>query len=504
MKVKNTDLVSLFEQSLRGEPQRNLEEIGVVIQIGDGICIVHGLTHAIYGELVEFEGGNRGIIFSLDEDSVSIFLLYSNVAVIELEVAKRTGSVFKTPVSNAMVGRIINVLAQPLDMLGDIAATEFRAIEQTVPPIIERSPINRSLETGIMAVDALVPIGRGQRELIIGNRNTGKTAFVTDTIVHQKGKDVICIYVSIGQRQANLARLSRSLQEHGAMDYSIIVSADAGEAVLNQYLAPYVGCTIGEYFRDQGKDVLIMYDDLSNHAVAFREMSLLLRRAPGREAYPGDVFYLHSRLLERAGKLLSGGSLTALPIVQIQNDDITAYIPTNLISITDGQIFLDTKLFNQGIRPAVNVELSVSRVGGAAQTNAVKKMTKALRLELAQYHELLDFSQFGTELDEVSQKKLARGAIAVEILKQPRLVGYSFVDQTLILFLLKENYLDAIDLKNVQVFVRQFVSYVQSVYQDVYDSILEKEDISDEDMKRLHDIASEFSKLFVPADSTTL
>lgn len=502
MKDKSTDLVSLFEESLRDVPQESLEEIGVVVQVGDGICTVHGLTNAIYGELIEFEGGNKGIIFSLDEDSVAIFLLYAAVSVAELEVARRTGSVFKTPVGSSMLGRVINALGRPLDALGEIKADEHRPIEVYIPQIIERSPVNESLETGIIAVDALVPIGKGQRELIIGNRNTGKTAIVLDTILHQKGKDVICIYVSIGQRQANLARLSRLLEEHGALEYSIIVSADSSEAVLNQYLAPYVGCTIGEYFRDQGKDVLIVYDDLSNHAIAFREMSLLLRRAPGREAYPGDVFYLHSRLLERAGKLTNGGSLTALPIVQIQADDITSYIPTNLISITDGQIFLDTKLFNQGIRPAINVELSVSRVGGAAQTPAIKKMTKALRLELAQYHELLDFAQFGTELDEVSQSKLARGALAVEILKQPQSVGYSFVDQALILFLLRENYLDSIEVKNIQTFIRQFVSFVQSVYKDVYETILKKEDISDDIFDRLHQIATEFNKLFVPTNDT--
>jgi len=374
---------------------------------------------------------------------------------------------------------------------------EYRPIETAIPQIIERSPVNESLETGILAIDALVPIGRGQRELIIGNRNTGKTAIALDAIVHQKGKNVLCIYVAIGLRQANVARTLQLLESSGAMEYTVIVMADAGEAVLNQYLAPYVGCTIGEYFRDQGQDVLVVYDDLSNHAIAFREMSLLLRRAPGREAYPGDVFYLHSRLLERAGKLARGGSITALPIVQIQSDDITAYIPTNLISITDGQIFLDTKLFNRGVRPAVNVELSVSRVGGAAQTKAIKKMTRALRLELAQYHELLDFAQFGTELDEFSQKKLARGAIVVELLKQPQFTTYSFVDQALILFLLKENFLDALNINMVQLFVTQFVSYVRSVYAQDYATILQTEDVSDGMRDRLMIISAEFSKLFV-------
>jgi len=501
MDLKSTDLVSLFEESLRGLSQVGVEEIGIVIQVGDGICTVHGLTNAVYGELVEFEGGNRGIIFNLDDDAVAIFVLYSSIAVSEREVVKRTGSVFKAPVGDALIGRIINATGTPLDARGPLAVEAYRPVEAVIVPIIDRSPVNESLETGILAIDALVPIGKGQRELIIGNRGTGKTSLVVDTILHQRGKNVVCIYVSIGKRQANLARIARLFEENGALEYTTLVSADSGDAVLNLYLAPYVGCTIGEYFRDQGRDVLIVYDDLSNHAVAFREMSLLLRRPPGREAYPGDVFYLHSRLLERSGKLTSGGSLTALPIVEVQSDDITAYIPTNLISITDGQIFLDSSLFNQGVRPAINLELSISRVGGAAQTRAIKQMTKALRLELAQYHELLDFAQFGTELDEVSQKKLARGAIAVELLKQPQHVTYSFVDQAMMLFLLRENYLDVIPVKDVQTYAVQFVSYVHSVYPDVYETITKAADISEEMTARLHTIAKEFSKLYVPVEA---
>ncbi len=498
MEIKSTDLVSLFERTLKDLPEEKLEEIGIVVQVGDNICKVHGLTNAVSGELIDFEGGNKGIIFDLDQDSVSIFLLYATIPVTELEVAKRTGSVFKTPVGNDMLGRVVSPLGKPLDGLGELKVDEMRPIEAIIPGIIERSPVNQSLETGVIAIDALVPIGKGQRELLIGNRSTGKTTIAIDTILHQKNKNVICVYVAIGQRQANLARTVRLLEENGALEYSVIIDSQAGEAVLNQYLAPYVGCTIAEFFRDQGKDVLIVYDDLSNHAVAFREMSLLLRRPPGREAYPGDVFYLHSRLLERAGKLAKGGSITALPIVQIQSDDITAYIPTNLISITDGQIFLDTQLFNQGIRPAVNAELSVSRVGGAAQTKAIKKVTKALRLELAQYNELLDFAQFGTELDEISQRRLRRGAIAVELLKQPQHVTYSFVDQSLMLFLLQKDFLNKIDIKQVHAFVTQFVSYVKSVYPVVHETILKTEDLSEDISSRLIDIATEFSKLFVP------
>jgi F-type H+/Na+-transporting ATPase subunit alpha len=496
MEIKTTDLVSLFEKALKGLSDGKLEEIGLVIKVGDNICLVHGLRKAMYGELIEFEGGNTGIIFNLDEDSVAIFLLDNNIPVAELEVAKRTDDVFRVPVSNAMLGRVLNALGKPIDALGEIQATDMRPVEAPVAGITERSPVNESLETGIIAIDALVPVGRGQRELIIGNRNTGKTSIVLDTIVHQRGKNVIAIYVSIAQRQANLARIVQELEDKGALDYTIIISADSSEAVLNQYLAPYTATTIGEFFRDQQKDVLIIYDDLSNHAVAYREMSLLLRRAPGREAYPGDVFYLHSRLLERAGKLASGGSITALPIVQIQSDDITAYVPTNLISITDGQIFLDTRLFNQGIRPAVNVELSVSRVGGAAQTPAIKRMTKALRLELAQYQELLDFAQFGTELDEVSQRKLARGARIIELLKQPQYTTYNFVDQALMLFLLKENFLDSIDVKKVHAFTAQFVSFTKSVYRPIYDTILQTQDISDDIKEDLIDIAKEFTLIF--------
>ncbi len=500
MKIKSTDLVSLFEQALQGAPSKQLDEIGIVVQVGDGICRVHGLKNAIYGEFVEFEGGNEGVIFDLGQDSVAIFLLHNTIQVAELEVVKRTGGVFKAPVGNGLLGRVINAMGKPLDALGDIDIESWNPVEAEVPGIIDRSPVNESLETGIMAIDALVPVGKGQRELIIGNRGTGKTAIALDTILHQKGKDVICVYVAIGQRQANIARLVQQLQAKGALEYSVIVSADAGEAVLNQYFAPYVGCTIAEYFRSQGKDALIIYDDLSNHAIAFREMSLLLRRAPGREAYPGDVFYLHSRLLERAGKLTNGGSITAFPIVQIQGDDITAYIPTNLISITDGQIFLDTKLFNQGIRPAVNVELSVSRVGGAAQTKAIKKMTKALRLELAQYNELLDFAQFGTELDMISQRSLARGGRAVELLKQKQYETHSFIDQTLMLFALKENFLDSIDKKYVKTFVIQFISYVQSVYPDVYDTIAKEQAVSDDTYKKLLKVTAEFGKLFMPPE----
>lgn len=497
MEVKQSDLVSLFERALGNLGNQPLEEIGIVIQVGDNICRIHGLDNAMYGELIKFEGGNSGIVFNLDEDYVSIFLLQTHIPVAEGEIAKRTGDVFKTPVGKNLLGRVINAQGIPLDALGALDVAEYRSIEAAAPGVIERSPVNESLETGILAIDALVPIGKGQRELLIGNRNTGKTAVALDTILHQKGKNVFCIYVSVGQRQANVAQMMHVLEEQGALEYTVVVTADASEAVLNQYLAPYVGCTIGEYFRDNGYDALVIYDDLSNHAIAYREMSLLLRRPPGREAYPGDVFFLHSRLLERAGKLATGGSLTALPIIQVQADDITSYIPTNLISITDGQIFLDSQLFNKGVRPAVNIELSVSRVGGAAQTKAIKKVTRSLRIELAQYHELLDFSQFGTELDPIAQKRLKRGALAIELLKQPLHVGYSFVDQTLMLFLLQQNILDTVALSEVGVFARQFISYVKSVYSEVYDTITQTQDFHDAIRQKLVHIAHEFSKIVV-------
>jgi len=497
MKIKSTDLVSLFEDALEQKPGRSFDEIGIVLQVGDNICTVSGLENAVYGEVIEFEGGNKGIVFNLDEDFVSIFLLYNQLPVAEREVAKRTGAVFKTPVGMGLVGRVIDATGRPLDALGPIDASDHWPVEEPAPGVIARTPINEPLQTGQLVIDALVPVGRGQRELIIGNRNTGKTSVAVDTILNQKGKEVFCVYVSIGQRQASVARLIQRLKQNGGMEYSVIVNAQASDPVLNHYLAPYVGCTIAEYFRAQGYDALIVYDDLTNHAIAYREMSLLLRRSPGREAFPGDVFYLHSRLLERAGSLLKGGSVTALPIVQIQNDDITAYIPTNLISITDGQIFLDTKLFNRGIRPAVNVELSVSRVGGAAQTAAVKRMAKSLRLELAQYHELLDFAQFGTELDEISQRRLARGERAIELLKQEQHHPYTFVDETLMLFLLREDFLDVLPVFQVRQFAQQFVSYVTALYSDLYNKIEKSQDISDEDIKSLRKMATEFSKVFV-------
>jgi len=495
MEVKSTDLVSLFEKALAGVSEESFQELGLVIQVGDGACKIQGLHQVMYGELLEFSGGNKGIVLDLDEDYVFAFLLFPQIHVQELEQVRRTGGVFTVPVGDDLLGRVVDALGNPIDGLGGVETVQMRPIEAVIPGIAQRSPINQSLETGIIVIDALVPIGRGQRELIIGNRSTGKTSIALDAIIHQKGRNVLCVYVAIGQREANVARVVRTLELHGALSYTIVVRATASDSSLENYLAPYVGCTMAEYFRDQGKDLLIIYDDLSNHAIAYREMSLLMRRSPGREAYPGDIFYLHSRLLERAGKLLGGGSITALPIVRVQSDDITAYIPTNLISITDGQIFLDSALFKQGVRPAVNVELSVSRVGGAAQTKAIKKVTSALRLELAQYHELLGFSQFGTELDTLSRQRLERGSLVVELLKQPQYLTYSFTEQVILLFMLRTKLLDGIEPKRAAEYARRFVSYVQSVYPDIPDEIGRTGELRPGVEHRLTEIAREFGKI---------
>ena len=499
---RDTDLVSILEQSLSQVPHDKLEEIGTVIKTGDGICKIYGLTNAAFGEVITFEKGAKGMVLDIDEDFVSVALFEGASSVTEQDIARRSGNVFSVPAGERMLGRVVNAMGKPIDALGPIETDHFMPIEHPVAGIIDRSPINESLETGFTVIDSLIPIGKGQRELLIGNRSTGKTTIVLDTILHQKNKDVICIYVSIGHKQANTARIIHLLEQHGAMDYTIVVDADAKETSLNQFIAPYAGCAIGEYFMGKGRSVLIIYDDLSKHAIAYRELSLLLRRPPGREAYPGDIFYIHSRLLERSGKLskaLGGGSLTAIPIVQTQGDDISAYIPTNLISITDGQIFLDTNLFNSGIRPAVNVGLSVSRVGGAAQTKAVRSVSSSLKLELAQYNELLAFAQFGSELDKASQRALDRGRRAVEILKQTENETYSFVDQTLFLFLLKENFLDKLAYDVIKDYVVTFASYVRGTHQEAYQSIAEKAVLDATCSDTLKKAAEEFALVYSAA-----
>lgn len=498
MTTKNTDLISLLEKALSQQPQDYPQEVGTVIKVGDGICKIFGLNNAVFGEIIEFESGGKGIILDLDEDFVSVALLEGTSRVLEQDTAMRTGKVFSMPVGEKLLGRVISAIGKPLDGLDPINTDKQMPIEHSIPGIIDRSLVNQSLETGITAIDSLFPIGRGQRELFIGDRGTGKTSIAIDTILHQKNTGVICIYVSIGHKQSNIARLTHLFEKNGALDYTIIVDANAKETSLNQYLAPYSGCTIGEYFMHQGKDVLIVYDDLSKHAIAYRELSLLLKRPPGREAYPGDIFYIHSRLLERAGKLSAAhgnGSLTAIPIIQTQEDDISGYIPTNLISITDGQIILDTNLFNGGIQPAVNVGLSVSRVGKVAQTKAMREVSGSLKLELAQYYELLAFSQFGSELDKSSQKALDRGQRAIEILKQPEHETYSFVDQVIFLFLLKENYLNKLEIDKIKNFVVQFASYVKGAYNETYSEILKTKELSQSNIAQIKKAADEFSVL---------
>jgi F-type H+-transporting ATPase subunit alpha len=496
---KSTDLVSLLEKSLGEKPTEKLDEIGNVIKIGDGVSRIYGLTNAVFGELINFESGNQGIVLDLDEDYVSVVLLDQESPVAEGEIARRTGDVFRIPVGEQLLGRIINATGEPIDALGKIEYESLKPIENAAPGIVERTPVHEPLETGITVIDSLIPIGRGQRELLIGNRSTGKTTIAIDAILHQKGKNVICIYVAIGHKQSSTAKTISLLEQHEAMDYTVVIDANAKDSAINQFFAPYSGCTIGEYFMEKGKDVFIIYDDLSNHAIAYRELSLLLRRPPGREAYPGDIFYIHSRLLERAGKLsdeMGGGSLTAIPLIQTQGDDISAYIPTNLISITDGQIFLDTNLFNMGIRPAVNIGLSVSRVGGKAQTQAIKKISGTLKLDLAQYEELLAFAQFGSELDKASQKALDRGKRAIEILKQPQRETYSFVDQSIFLLLLNENFLDELDLQDVKSFSVQFASYVKETTPEIYNDIFKSTEMSDENIEKIKAAANEFSLLF--------
>ena len=449
-------------------------EVGTVILVGDGIARASGLEKCMAGELLQFENGEYGMAQNLEENTVSIVLLGSDVGIKEGSTVKRTGKVVSVPVGEALIGRVVNALGQPIDGAGPIETTEFRPIESPAPGIIERQPVKEPLQTGIKAIDSMIPIGRGQRELIIGDRQTGKTTIASDTIINQKGKDVICIYVAIGQKRSTVANLVQSLTEAGAMGYTIVVSATASELSPLQYIAPYSGCAMGEYFMQQGKHVLIIYDDLSKHAVAYRALSLLIRRPPGREAYPGDVFYLHSRLLERSCRMrddLGGGSITALPIVETQAGDVSAYIPTNVISITDGQIFLESALFNAGNRPAVNVGLSVSRVGGAAQTKAMKKANANLRIELAQYKEMESFAQFSSDLDAETRRQLEHGKALMEMLKQPLCQPKSDAEQVVILVLASHGLLDTLPTaeqrEKTAAFVRQFRADVSGTMQKI-------------------------------------
>ena len=458
-------------------------ETGTVILVGDGIARAVGLEKCMSGELVEFENGAYGMAQNLEENSVSIVLLGDEEGIKEGSVVKRTGRVVSVPAGEALIGRVVNALGQPIDGKGPIEAKEYRPIESPAPGIIERQSVSVPLQTGIKAIDSMIPIGRGQRELIIGDRQTGKTVIATDTIINQKGAGVICIYVAIGQKQSTVAQLVNTLEENGAMDYTIVVSASASELSPLQYIAPYAGCAMGEYFMSQGKDVLVIYDDLSKHAVAYRALSLLIRRPPGREAYPGDVFYLHSRLLERAARIApeyGGGSLTALPIIETQAGDVSAYIPTNVISITDGQIFLETDLFHSGIRPAVNVGLSVSRVGGKAQTKAMKTVSGTLRVDMSQYREMEAFSQFSSDLDEATKSVLEYGRSLVDLLKQPLYNPMPLHKQVILLCAASNRLMVGVDGKDMEAFKNGVVEYIASTYPDIITEIDTEKKMTDE------------------------
>ena len=503
---ETTGVISLIEKALRPKAQTEIEEIGTVIGVCDGICKVYGLTNVVFGELVQCESGARGIVMDLDEDYVSIVLIDKADDVFEQEIVRRTGSPFQVPVGDELIGRVINASGLPLDELGAIDATQRRPIERTAPCIITRTPVCEPMETGCLVIDALIPVGKGQRELLIGNRSTGKTTTALNTIINQKGKNVICVYVAIGHKQSDTAKMIHLLQQYDALAYTIVIDASAKATALEQFLSPYVGCTISEYFMDKGQDVLVVYDDLSNHAIAYRELSLLLRRPPGREAYPGDIFYIHSRLLERAGKMhknYGGGSMTALPIVQTQGDDISAYIATNLISITDGQVFFDTNMFNSGIRPAISIGLSVSRVGGAAQTKSMKTVAGSLKLELAQFEALAAFMQFGSELDATSQRAIDRGQRAVQLLKQDLHVTYSQSEEVIFLFLLKEDFFDRLDMGQINMFARQFVSYLLEVYPQVYHSVATPDGLNETVESSLRRAADEFILVFLKPKEAT-
>ena len=482
--IRANEISDIIRQQIENfEAGVTVTEVGTVIKVGDGIAEVHGLEKVMAGELLEFPHEVRGLALNLEEDKVGVVLFgeYQNVK--EGDTVRRTGRIMSIPVGEAIIGRVVNALGVPIDERGPISADAYNPLERIAPGVVDRQPVKEPLQTGLKAIDSMVPIGRGQRELIIGDRQTGKTAVALDAIINQKGKDVICIYVAVGQKNSTVAQVIKTLEDFGAMEYSIVVSATASDPAAMQYLAPYAGAAIGEYFRDSGRHVLTVYDDLSKHAAAYREISLLLRRPPGREAYPGDVFYLHSRLLERAAKLSDSkgaGSLTSLPIIETQAGDISAYIPTNVISITDGQIFLEADLFNSGIRPAINVGNSVSRVGGSAQIKAMKQVAGTLRLDLAQYRELAAFAQFGSDLDQATQRQLARGQRLVEILKQPQYRPIDVEKQVLILWAATSGQLDDIPVDQVRRFEGDFIRFVETSQPGILNGIREKKAITDE------------------------
>ncbi|EAJ8411766.1 F0F1 ATP synthase subunit alpha [Campylobacter jejuni] len=496
MKFKADEISSIIKERIENfDLNLEIEETGKIISVADGVAKVYGLKNIMAGEMVEFENGDKGMALNLEESSVGIVILGKGEGLKEGASVKRLKKLLKVPVGEALIGRVVNALGEPIDAKGVINANEYRFVEEKAKGIMARKSVHEPLHTGIKAIDALVPIGRGQRELIIGDRQTGKTTVAVDTIISQRGQGVICIYVAIGQKQSTVAQVVKRLEEHGAMEYTIVVNAGASDPAALQYLAPYTGVTMGEFFRDNAKHALIVYDDLSKHAVAYREMSLILRRPPGREAYPGDVFYLHSRLLERASKLndeLGAGSLTALPIIETQAGDVSAYIPTNVISITDGQIFLETDLFNSGIRPAINVGLSVSRIGGAAQIKATKQVSGTLRLDLAQYRELQAFAQFASDLDEASRKQLERGQRMVELLKQPPYSPLSVEKQVVLIFAGTKGFLDDIAVSRIKEFEDGIYPFIEAKHPDIFEQIRSKKALDSDLEEKLAKAINEF------------
>ena len=500
MKISTEEIASIIKAEIEEfKSKLDVREVGTVLDVGDGIATIYGLQKAMFGELLLFPNNVYGMVLNLDEETVGAVLFGRDDQIREKDEVRSTGRVVEVPVGDEMVGRLVNALGQPLDEKGPIKTSKSRPIETIAPGVVDRQPVKEPLQTGIKAIDAMIPIGRGQRELIIGDRQTGKTAIALDTIINQKGKGVICIYVAIGQKKSSVASVVKMLEEYGAMDYTIVVNASSGDPAPLQYLAPYTGCAIGEAFRDEGKHALVIYDDLSKHAQAYRQLALLLRRPPGREAYPGDIFYTHSRLLERAAKLNDangGGSLTALPIIETQAGDVSAYIPTNVISITDGQIYLETSLFYQGVRPAINVGLSVSRVGGNAQIKAMKQVAGRLRLELAQFREMEAFARFGTELDEITQKQLERGRRLVEILKQDQYVPMRIAQQVALNFAGIQGYLDDLPVEKIRLFEEKFLSVLDMEEKELLETIESKKELSDELKKKLADVLEKFKDTF--------
>lgn len=502
MSQRGLDIVSVIKEQIENfGSDVAVADVGTVIEVGDGIARIHGLASAEYNELLEFPGGVMGIALNLEEDSVAAVLLGEDTLIKEGDEVRRTNRIIEVPVGEEMIGRVVNPLGQPIDGKGPLKTTKRRAVERVAPNVVTRQSVDTPVQTGIKAVDAMIPVGRGQRELIIGDRSTGKTAVAIDTIINQKGGDLICIYVAIGQKTSKIAQLVGTLEKYGAMEHTIVVAASASDPAAFQYIAPFAGCAMGEEFMDNGKEALIVYDDLTKHAWAYRQLSLLLRRPPGREAYPGDVFYLHSRLLERAAKLNKengGGSLTALPIIETQAQDVSAYIPTNVISITDGQIYLEPDLFNAGVRPALNVGISVSRVGSAAQTKAIKKVAGKLKLEMSQYQALAAFAQFGTsELDKTTRAQLERGQRITEVLKQLQYKPVAMENQVIIFFALLNGFLDDVEVNSVSKFETDLYQFLQANYADIAKTIATEKAFSDETEKALSDALKEFKKSFV-------